>query len=37
MDPLAFFLTQFVWFFAAWSLLAYFVVWPWARELPTET
>ena len=37
MDPLPLFLTQFVWFFVAWSTLAYLVVWPWSLRLSAET
>ncbi len=27
MDPLATFVTQFLWFLVVWSAVAYFVVW----------
>ncbi len=33
MESLAVFMTQFVWFFIVWSVLAYFVVWPWSLRL----
>ncbi len=28
MEPLVIFVLQFLWFFLAWSLIAYFVLWP---------
>jgi len=31
--PLAIFVLQFLWFLFAWSLLAYFVLWPWSERL----
>ena len=37
MQPLAIFITQFVWFLIVWSAVAYFVLWPWSRRLPTRT
>ena len=36
MNPIAFFVLQFLWFTTAWALVAYFVVWPWARSLETR-
>ncbi len=33
MNPIAYFVFQFVWFTLAWSLIARFVVWPWAQKL----
>ena len=33
MQTLPIFLTQFVWFFIAWALLAKYVAWPGTREL----
>ena len=35
MEPIALFILQFLWFLLAWSLIAYFLLWPWsARLLP---
>jgi hypothetical protein len=37
MEPLAVFVAQFTWFLFAWSLIVYFVLWPWsARLAPAE-
>jgi hypothetical protein len=36
MEPFAVFVLQFSWFLFAWSLLAYFVVWPWSARLPPD-
>lgn len=36
MEPIAFFLLQFWWFFFAWSLIVYLVLWPWFARLPPE-
>ncbi len=37
MEPLVIFVLQFLWFLFAWSLIAYFVVWPWSARLsPAE-
>ncbi len=36
METLAPFMTQFLWFLVVWSLLAYFVVWPWSLRLTTD-
>lgn len=33
MQPIALFVLQFLWFLLAWSLIAYFVVWPWSARL----
>ncbi len=33
MEPLALFMTQFVWFFVVWSVVAYLVAWPWSLQL----
>lgn len=33
MQPLAVFVLQFAWFLLAWSLIVYFVVWPWSGQL----
>ena len=36
METLAPFMTQFLWFLVVWSLLVYFVVWPWSLRLTTD-
>lgn len=36
MQPLVFFVLQFVWFLFAWSLIAYFVVWPSSARLSPD-
>ena len=36
MQPLVIFVLQFLWFLFAWTLLAYFVVWPWSARLSFE-
>src|SRR5262245_11801187 len=33
VPPLLLFLLQFAWFLLAWSLVVYFVVWPWSARL----
>ena len=33
MEPLVLFVLQFLWFLFAWSLIAYFVLWPWSARL----
>jgi uncharacterized protein (DUF58 family) len=33
MEPLAIFVLQFLWFLFAWSLIAYFLLWPWSARL----
>jgi len=33
VEPLVLFVSQFLWFLLAWSLIAYFVVWPWSARL----
>ena len=33
VEPLVLFVSQFLWFLFAWSLIAYFVVWPWSARL----
>jgi len=33
LEPLVIFISQFLWFLFAWSLIAYFVVWPWSAQL----
>ena len=32
-NPLPIFVLQFAWFALAWSLVAFFVLWPWSRQL----
>ena len=36
MEPLAIFVLQFMWFLFAWSLIAYFVLWPWSARLSSN-
>jgi hypothetical protein len=36
MEPLVIFVLQFLWFLFAWSLIVYFVVWPWSARLPPD-
>jgi hypothetical protein len=36
MEPLLVFLIQFVWFLFAWSLIVYFVAWPWSARLSPD-
>ena len=36
MEPLVIFVLQFLWFLFAWSLIAYFVLWPWSARLSPE-
>jgi len=37
MEPLVIFVFQFLWFLFAWSLIVYFVLWPWSARLsPNE-
>jgi hypothetical protein len=33
MEPLVIFVLQFLWFLFAWSLISYFVLWPWSARL----
>ncbi len=37
MEPLALFMTQFLWFLVVWSAVAYFVVWPWSLRFRTQS
>jgi hypothetical protein len=37
MDPLAIFVMQFLWFLLAWSLITYFVLWPWSAQLSPDS
>ena len=36
MEPLVVFVLQFLWFLFAWSLIAYFVVWPWSARFSPD-
>ena len=36
MEPLVIFVLQFFWFLLAWSLIVYFVLWPWSARLPPD-
>jgi hypothetical protein len=33
LEPLVIFILQFLWFLFAWSLIVYFVLWPWSARL----
>ena len=33
MEPIALFVLQFLWFTFAWTLVTYYVVWPWSTTL----
>jgi hypothetical protein len=33
MNPIGFFVIQFLWFTFAWALITYYVVWPWSKSL----
>jgi hypothetical protein len=33
VEPLVVFVSQFLWFLLAWSLITYFVLWPWSQRL----
>lgn len=37
MEPLVVFVLQFFWFLFAWSLIVYFVVWPWSARFSPDT
>ena len=37
MEPLALFMTQFLWFLVVWSAVAYFAVWPWSLRFRTQS
>jgi hypothetical protein len=36
VEPIAFFVVQFLWFLFAWSLIARFVFWPWSASLTPD-
>src|SRR5687768_5297935 len=36
MEPLVIFVLQFLWFLFAWSLIAYFLLWPWSARLSSN-
>lgn len=36
MQPIAFFVLQFLWFLLAWSLITRFVLWPWSARLAPD-
>ena len=36
MEPLALFMTQFLWFLVVWSAVVYFVVWPRSLQLSAD-
>ena len=33
LEPLVIFISQFLWFLFAWSLIVWFVLWPWSARL----
>ena len=36
MEPIAFFVLQFLWFLLAWSLITGFLLWPWSASLSPD-
>ena len=36
MEPFTVFVLQFLWFLLAWSLVAWFAVWPWTAQLAPD-
>jgi hypothetical protein len=36
VEPITLFVLQFLWFLFAWSLIAYFVLWPWSESLSPD-
>jgi hypothetical protein len=36
VEPLLVFIVQFLWFLFAWSLITYFVLWPWSATLSPD-
>ncbi len=36
MEPIVFFVVQFLWLLIAWSLITYFLVWPWSASLSPD-
>jgi hypothetical protein len=36
VEPIAFFILQFLWFLLAWSLIAYFALWPWSATMSPD-
>jgi hypothetical protein len=36
VEPLVIFVLQFLWFLLAWSLIAYFLLWPWSARLSPD-
>lgn len=36
MEPLVVFVSQFLWFLFAWSLITYFLLWPWSARLSPD-
>jgi len=37
VEPIALFILQFLWFLLAWSLITYFLLWPWSASLSPDT
>jgi hypothetical protein len=36
VEPIALFVLQFLWFLLAWSLVTYYVLWPWSARLSPD-
>jgi hypothetical protein len=36
VEPIALFVLQFLWFLLAWSLVTYFLLWPWSASLSPD-
>jgi hypothetical protein len=36
MEPLVIFVLQFLWFLFAWSIITYFLLWPWSARLSPD-
>lgn len=36
MEPIVLFVLQFLWFLLAWSLITYFLLWPWSARLSPD-
>jgi hypothetical protein len=36
VEPLVVFIAQFLWFLLAWSLITYYVLWPWSATLSAD-
>jgi hypothetical protein len=36
VEPIALFVLQFLWFLLAWSVITYFLLWPWSANLSAD-